>query len=137
DCGPRVPRRTAQLGHENGWAERRVVARARAGVDVEVARAARPRAREVQRGDAGRFVLEDGRAGIVGSRVHDAAQVLCRLPAQVVPLILPSGYVEIGSATAAGLEAVKIEMVLVGRKRRGRLVRVAVDVGPKVLQRTP
>src|SRR3989454_3839869 len=118
DRGPRVATRPRELRHQHRRPELTLVTDPGALVNVEAPRTTQPRAREDQRRDTRRLVLEDRRTGVVGGRVHDTAQVLRRLPAEVVSLVVAGGHEQVPPPAPPPAGAGGGQLVALWRKRR-------------------
>src|SRR5438034_16134 len=114
------------------------VADARALVDVKVSRPSGPRAREDERGDPCRLVLEIRGAVIVEGAIHHAAKALRRPPTEVVPLVMTPGDVQVGEPAEPRSVAVEVHAVPIGGERRGPGVAAdGINDRPQIHGRSP
>ena len=135
---PRVTTRPGQLRDQHGRPEVALVADAGALVDVKVPRPSGPRAREDERGDPRRLVLEIRGAVIVEGTIHHATEALRTLPTEIVPLVLSPGDIQIGEPAEAWPVAVEVHAMPVGSERGGPGVAAdAVDHWSQIHGRAP
>src|SRR5712692_7067250 len=135
DVGAAIRVRATHLAHEDTWTERAIFTDA-ARIDIRPSQLA-GLPHKVECGRSGPIVLEVVRTAFANRCVDGAAQVHGRLPAQVIPCVLPTRYVQISAAAPTRAIAVEEEAVSV-RRKTWRLVHAnGVDVHSQVLGRSP
>src|SRR5207247_5742000 len=129
----------AELGHNCGRTKLPFVSHTGARVNIVSLVAGRRIVlhREIEGRDPRRLVLEVCGPRVRKGAIHDTAEVLGRLPAEVIPLVVTPGNEQVGETTAATSCTVEVQPVTVWRKRRRDVVARGVDVGSQVLRRTP